>query len=352
MFGKTEDVALLIPALNPDGHLLALLEKMAAFWEGPVLLVDDGSDAAAKEEIFPAAEAMGCVVVHHDHNRGKGRALKTGFQECLARWPGLTGAVTADADGQHLPEDIAACALRLKEAPNALVLGCRDFSDPKVPQRSMIGNRFTRIFMRLFCGVGVTDTQTGLRGIPSGFMKKLLTTDGEGFDFETNMLLETKTCGVPIVEQSIQTVYLQQNRASHFQPIRDSVRIYAVLFKFCASSLVGFCLDITAFAILSRLFVPMGATAIAAATVVARVIMTGVNYFMNRQLVFQSRERVRSSAVRYGILCVALMAASAFAVTVIHNATHLSPVGIKMAVDSLLFFVSFHVQRYWVFCER
>lgn len=160
-------VVLLIPALNPDEHLLRLLEEVFPRWEGPVLLVDDGSGSRPREEIFPAAEAMGCAVVHHAVNRGKGRALKTGFQECLDRWPGLIGVVTADADGQHLPEDIAACAARLREAPDALILGCRDFQDPGVPSKSMLGNRITRTFMRLFCGVGVTDTQTGLRGIPA-----------------------------------------------------------------------------------------------------------------------------------------------------------------------------------------
>lgn len=344
-----EKVVLLIPALNPDEHLLKLLEQLVSIWKGPMLLVDDGSSSEARERIFPAAEAMGCVVVHHEHNRGKGRALKTGFQECLKRWPELVGVVTADADGQHLPEDIQGTAECLARSPEALVLGCRDFNDPNVPSKSMLGNRITRFFMRLFCGVRVTDTQTGLRGIPSFFMKDLLEVDGEGFDFETNMLLETKKCHVPIVERQIHTVYLEQNRASHFHPLRDSFRIYAVLLKYCASSLVGFCVDIVAFAILSAIFQFMGNMAITAATVLARVISAGTNYLLNRRVVFQSEKRPRSSAVRYGILCIVQMLVSAGLVSLLHGITQLPAVGIKIVVDFILFFVSFQIQRRWVF---
>lgn len=342
-------VVLLIPALDPDEHLLELLEQMKPIWNGPVILVDDGSSREAKERIFPAAKAMGCVVVHHEQNRGKGRALKTGFEECLRRWPDLVGVVTADADGQHLPEDIRAVEERLLESPDALVLGCRDFGASDVPSKSMLGNRITRTFMRFFCGVGVTDTQTGLRGIPAGFMKELLLVNGEGFDFETNMLLETKTCRVAIIEQPIHTVYLQQNRASHFQPLQDSVRIYTILLKFCAASLAGFCVDIAAFAVLSGLFSSFGKMAITAATVLARILSAGVNYLLNQKLVFKSRKQMESSAVRYGVLCVAQMLASAGLVTLIHELTLLPAVEIKIVVDSLLFFVSFQIQRRWVF---
>lgn len=342
-------VVLLIPSLDPDEHLLRLLEGVLPHWEGPVLLVDDGSGAAARETIFPAAESMGCVVVHHDINRGKGRALKTGFRECLNRWPGLIGVVTADADGQHLPEDIAACAARLKEEPDSLILGCRDFQNPDVPSKSMLGNRITRTFMRLFCDVGVTDTQTGLRGIPAAFMADLLNTAGEGYDFETNMLLETRGYRVPVVELPIQTVYLDQNRASHFHPFRDSLRIYRILLKFCAASLAGFCADFILFIIFFKVFYPLGTLAITAATVTARVLAASINYLINHMLVFHSRKRLRSSAVRYGVLCVVQMLTSALLVTGIYSITQIPAAGIKIVVDFLLFFVSFQIQKRWVF---
>lgn len=345
-------VALLIPALEPDSHLLELLQSLKGRWIGPILLVDDGSGPEAREHIFPAAEAMGCAVVRHARNLGKGRALKTGFNECLLRWPEALGAVTADADGQHLPEDILACARRMREEPDALVLGCRDFDDPSVPTHNGLGNRITRTFMKFLCGVSVSDTQTGLRGIPTAFMSQLLEVPGERFEFETNMLLETRTRQVPISEVPISTVYIEQGRQSHFRPLWDSIRIYSLLLKFCCASIAGFCLDITAFALFSRLLAPLslGEMAITAATVLARVLSAWVNFLLNRKMVFRSKKGAAATAGRYAVLCVAQMLASAGLVTLAAGALPAVPVvGLKIGVDLLLFLLSFQIQRRWVF---
>jgi len=349
---RSGEVALLIPALDPGGHLIELLRSLEGRWSGPIVLVDDGSGRDARERVFPEAASMGCVVVRHARNLGKGRALKTGFNECLLRWPGLLGAVTADADGQHLPEDILACARRMRERPDALVLGCRNFDDPSVPARNGMGNRITRTFMKLLCGVTVTDTQTGLRGIPASFLSDLLEVPGERFEFETNMLLETRTRQVPISEVPISTVYIEQGRQSHFHPLRDSIRIYALLLKFCCASIVGFCVDIAAFAVFTRLLgpFPLGELAVTAATVPARVLSASVNFLLNRRVVFQSRKRAAGTAGRYAALCVLQMLASAALVTLVSGALPAVPVvGVKVVVDLLLFLLSFQIQRRWVF---
>lgn len=347
----SRDVVLMIPALDPDEHLLALLHKIDSEWDGPIVLIDDGSGQQAREHIFAKAEEAGCVVVRHACNMGKGRALKTGFNECLNRWPDLVGVVTADADGQHLVNDICACRDALLNQPEALVLGCRDFSQKQVPWKSEFGNRITRTFMRFLCGVGVTDTQTGLRGIPASFMRRLLLVDGERFDFETNMLLETRTAEVPIEEIFIATVYLEQNRASHFHPLRDSLRIYALLLKFCAASLAGFVVDILAFSMILRVITPLslGAVTITVATVCARVISACVNYLLNHRIVFESSKKLSGSAVRYAVLCVVQMMVSAGLVTLAAGALQTSSVACKIVIDFLLFFISFQIQRKWIF---
>lgn len=345
------DVILLIPAVDPDEHLLTLLRALESKWNGPVLLVDDGSGQQARNDIFPEAERMGCTVVRHACNMGKGRALKTGFNECLNRWPDLVGVVTADADGQHLVKDICACREALIQHPDSLVLGCRDFSAENVPWKSEFGNRITRTVMRLLCGVGVSDTQTGLRGISASFMRRLLTVSGERFDFETNMLLETRTAEVVIEEVTIATVYLEQNRASHFHPLRDSLQIYALLLKFCGASLAGFLVDIGAFAAISALIrpLPLGNMAITVATVCARILSACVNYLLNHKVVFQSSKRLSGSALRYALLCVVQMMVSAALVTWAAGMLPISPVACKIVIDFLLFFVSFQIQRRWIF---
>ena len=344
-------IVLLIPALEPGQHLLDLLHSLEHLWNDPVVLIDDGSTTREAAGIFEKAQQMGAVVVRHARNLGKGRALKTGFNECLVRWQDLQGVVTADADGQHLPSDIIRCREALVEHSDALILGCRDFSDQNVPWKSSCGNRFTRFFMKACCGVSVTDTQTGLRGIPAEFMRELLAVSGERFEFETNMLLFTKTLDVPIYEITIETVYLEQNRASHFRPFGDSVQIYALLFKFCMASLIGFVVDIAGFTLISKWIAPLalGMMAITVATVAARILSAIVNYLINYKVVFKSKCRMAGSAWRYAVLCIVQMFASAALVTVFAQVIPINAAGIKIIVDLTLFFISFQIQRRLIF---
>lgn len=348
---RSGQVVLLIPALNPDGRLAQLLDSLAGLWTGPILLVDDGS-APACRAIFDQAQANGCHVVRHARNLGKGRGLKTGFNYCLTHFPGALGAVTADADGQHTPQDILACADALRARPDALILGCRDFDASGVPARSQLGNRVTRTFMRLLCGVGVTDTQTGLRAIPSAFMLHLLDLPGERFEFETNMLLETQAAQTPIVEVPIQTVYLEENKSSHFNPLLDSWRIYKLLLKFCAASVAGFVVDILLFTLFLSIFRGMKVyllEPIVAATVLARILSATVNYLINREAVFKSKKSSKRSFPRYAALCVVQMLLSAALVTWICSLGASSATLVKLIVDLCLFLLSFQIQRRWVF---
>lgn len=343
-------VVLLIPALNPDGRLTDLLDSLKGLWTGPILLVDDGS-APSCREFFDRAQADGCHVVRHARNLGKGRGLKTGFNYCLTHFPDALGVVTADADGQHTPQDILACADALRAQPDALILGCRDFDASGIPARSQFGNRVTRVFMGLLCGVGVTDTQTGLRAIPNAFMLRLLDVPGERFEFEANMLLETQPLRIPISEVTIQTLYIEGNKSSHFNPLLDSWRIYKLLLKFCAASVIGFAVDIALFALFTRLFAPglFGGWTILVCTALARIISASVNYLINCKAVFASRKSSKGSFPRYAALCVVQMLLSAALVTWFSGALPLSSTLIKLVVDLLLFLLSFQIQRRWVF---
>ena len=343
-------VVLLIPALNPDGRLIELLTALQGSWTDPIVLVDDGSDEG-RREIFDRAEAMGCQVIRHARNLGKGRGLKTGFNHILTHFPDAIGCITADADGQHTPADIALCADALRADPQALVLGCRDFSQSGIPARSVFGNRVTRGFMRFLCGVAVTDTQTGLRGIPASFMSYMLDIPGERFEYETNMLLETRTAQVPIREVSIQTLYLEGNKSSHFNPLVDSFRIYALLLKFCAASVVGFVVDIAFFALFTRLFAPelFGVWTVVVCTALARIISATVNYLINRKAVFKSRQAASRSGSRYALLCVIQAALSAGLVTLCDHFLAGPLLLWKIIVDLCLFLLSFQIQRRWVF---
>ena len=344
-------VCLVIPAFNPDSALERLLESIVPIWHGPIVVVDDGSDTRCAP-VFEHAGSLGCAVLVHGANEGKGAALKTAFEWVLHNTPeSCIGVVTADADGQHTPHDIVAVGNAVTLDPSQLVLGCRNFDAPDVPQRSRFGNRCMSKAMKIFFGMTVSDTQTGLRGIPRTLLPSLLHVSGDSYGYETNVLIEAHAQRVGIAEVSIETVYENDNASSHFNPVLDSLRIAAIFLKYAVSSLASSVIDLVAFALLNAVFVAagLGPLAIAAATLAARVVSGIANFFINRQLVFK-RGSGSGTGVRYAVLWVACMCASAALVTLLNAAMpFVPPVIIKMVVDTALFFVNYRVQEAWVF---
>ena len=241
------EIPVIIPSYEPDEKLITLLTALQEAGIRHVIVVDDGSGTRYASFFERAAAFENCEVLRHAVNLGKGRALKTAFNHCLLASGGITGGagsvcrgipgcVTADSDGQHTPADILACMRRLWDNPESLILGCRDFDGPAVPARSSFGNKCTRQVFRYLLGLSVSDTQTGLRAIPAFFMEKLLEVKGERFEYETNMLIEAKNLNIRVLEVPVKTIYIEENKTSHFNPIRDSLRIYLVFGKFLFSS--------------------------------------------------------------------------------------------------------------------
>ncbi len=150
--------------------------------------------------------------------------------------------MTADADGQHHPDDIEKVARALEEQPHWLVLGVRRFQGA-VPWRSRMGNELSRRVVHLVVGQKLTDTQTGLRGIPAMLAARLLEIEANGYEFELEMLIAAHQLGVPIKEEPIRTIYEAGNASSHFNPLVDSMKIYFVLLRFASVSVMTAVLD-------------------------------------------------------------------------------------------------------------
>jgi glycosyltransferase involved in cell wall biosynthesis len=230
---RLQRVAFVVPAWRPEAVLLALVEALAGSGAGAVVVVDDGSGDAFASVFASVAAVPGVKMLRHAENRGKGRALKTGFEYVLAELPEIDGVVTVDADGQHRAED----AVRVAEALGAaaLVLGVRVLRRD-APLRSRVGNGLTRCVFARLTRVMVSDTQTGLRGYPRGMLRELLGLQGERYEYEMRVLVEVCRRQRP-VEVPIATVYLDGNRGSHFAPVMDSLRIGWVLLRCGVASL-------------------------------------------------------------------------------------------------------------------
>lgn len=220
-------VVITIPAFEPERRLAELVRRLKDDFHD-IVVVDDGSHTAGA--VFEDLRTIdGVTVLVHPKNRGKGAALKTAFTEILYRFPNAIGTVTADADGQHLPQDIVRIAESLRNYPDRLTLGVRTFGKD-IPLRSRLGNLWTIAEFRLLTGHLVRDTQTGLRGIPLSLLPQFTKIPGDRYDYEIRML----TCATLQTKKPIQipitTVYENGNEASHFKPLADTVSTQRALF--------------------------------------------------------------------------------------------------------------------------
>ena len=337
-----QTLAALLPAWQPEASFGALVAELVTRGFGIVIVVDDGSQAAC-EPVFAEIAALPRVnLLRHATNLGKGRALKSGFNHLLSAHPEMRGVVTADADGQHAPGDIERVARALLAGNGKPVLGVRRFS-AAVPLRSRIGNRLTRLIFRLLTGTRLTDTQTGLRGLPLNLLPELLPLEGERYEYEMTMLAHLCRSGQVPAEVPIATIYLENNRGSHFNPVWDSMRIYFVLLRFYASSLLAAGIDLAGFSLcfaLTHRILP---------SLVAGRLSSLINFTINRRFVFQSRPPVPGSLWRYYVLAAVVAGVSYALIVRLQKGAHWNVLLAKITVDAVLSLASFSAQRTFVF---
>lgn len=256
-------MTVLIPAYKPDESLIDTVKEIREQApEMDVVVVDDGGKEAFAP-IFERVRELGATVLVHEENRGKGAALKTGFAYLLEKGE-TEGCVTADADGQHLTKDIIKVAQKVKENPDALVIGGRKFNRPGVPLRSKAGNYATRFTYNLLCGQCLGDTQTGLRGIPASRLGDMLTIPGDRYEYEMGQLLRARAMDLPLVETEIETVYRDvENSTSHFNPLQDAMRVYRPVVMAGLGLIIAAIVDILLFVLLYPTFGIFGSALIA-----------------------------------------------------------------------------------------
>lgn len=218
----------IIPSYNPTDILINYIETLYQNNFKTIIVIDDGSK---NKDIFEKLKKFKyCIVLTHKINLGKGAALKTGFRYYARNlYNKFDGAITIDDDNQHKIEDV----LKLVKFENldSLVLGVRNFNSKNVPFKSRIGNKITSFMFKLLYKKKISDTQTGLRIYPNFLIKQLCYLEGNNFDFETNILIYCIKKNINITEITINTIYINKNKSSRFKPIKDSFKIYKILFK-------------------------------------------------------------------------------------------------------------------------
>lgn len=338
----------LIPSYQPDERLVSLVSSLRERGVDGVV-VDDGSGERYRPVFQKVAQLA--TVIGYGENRGKGHALKRGMSFIHDHYDEDTVVVTVDADGQHDLDDVVRCAREAEQDQGAMVLGCRSFDGTEVPLRSRFGNMVTRSVYRLASGLSVSDTQTGLRSFSVALIDFLVSVAGERYEYEMNVLLACPAHHIEIREVPIRTIYEDGNAGSHFRAVQDSVRIYAGILLFAASSFVSFLADYALFAALSLLMAGLGGAGIIAANVMARLASGTLNFALNRTYVFHSAADLRTAAMRYALLALAILAGNTVTVLFLVNVAGVPALVAKLVTELVFFVVSWVAQNRVIFTD-
>ncbi len=344
-----DNVAIIIPTYEPTKRLTNLVDELNRYFS-IIIIVNDGSSQENSLEVLNGItkKYQSNIVLTHEVNWGKGRALKTAINYVISssKCENCVGVVTVDGDGQHTVEDILHVAEAVGDS-NRIVLGVRSFEDESIPLRSKFGNNVSKYIYKWACGIDVSDTQTGLRGLPKEFWKSALSVEGERYEYETNMLVLAKEQEYIFEEIPIQTVYEDDNKSSHFNPIRDSIRIYFVVIKYCFSSIITVGIDYLCFWFVYSCL----NCSILFATYCARACAAFFNFAVNKRLVFKNNGSVAAQLFKYVILVFASGSVSGLCVTLFSKLTNGYTLLIKVIVECILFLFNYYIQSRFIFVK-
>lgn len=341
----SQNLTLIIPAYQPAPALVELVQELLERCER-VLVVDDGSADSCRETFDQIETLEGALVLRHETNQGKGAAMKTALAWCRKHLDEPYWVITVDADGQHRPDDVQKLAEKIGETEDhALIMGERAFAG-EVPLRSRFGNALTRVLTGLVHGLWLNDTQTGLRAFDNHLALAFESIPQNRYEFEMEMLIRAAQEKVRIVSIPIETVYLDENESSHFQPLYDSARIYFVLFRFVLASLIGTLIDFGLFALMVKEGLDLQQS-----FWTARLTGGLINFLLNRSFTFHSKSPLLSSGFKY-FAWWGVLGSFTYSLTIWLASTDRAILMVRAIAEIVAYLANFFVQKLWIFTKR
>jgi len=334
-------IVFLVPSYQPTDMLCDLLQRLRLGSPSPIVIVDDGSGPAYAAIFARAKQVAGTTLLSNAVNLGKGAALKHGINHILVSHPECIGVVTADADGQHAAADVLRVADELRADPDRVVFGSRRFGSD-VPLRSRLGNTVSRYIYGFFIGLSLSDTQTGLRGLPRRLLEPCLSIRANRYEFETEQLVIIKARRIRFQEIPIETIYIEDNRSSHFRPLLDSAQIYFVLLRYSAASLLTEVADILTFATAMA-----WSSDLVLSNAIGRLVAIWVQFTLLQRFVFRLSGGVRILLLYLGLVAVSGVVSTALQVQIAGLIP--IPVAAKIMAEALVFVFNFLFLRDFVF---
>lgn len=331
-----------IPAYQPIEKVLYVAEELSKRGFS-IVVVNDGSSPQYDSIFQKLAKLPNLTILKNAVNLGKGAAMKHAFNYILVNYPESLGVVTVDADGQHHPDDVLKVALEFNKKPESFFLGTRKFKSD-VPLRSRFGNILTGHIFHFLVGRKLTDTQTGLRAIPRALMEKLLPLRTNRYEFELDMLLIANREKFLFREIPIQTIYEEGNKSSHFNPIKDSIRIYFIFFRFILTSFTAFIIDSIVFTLAFSMTGGM-----LRSIVIGRFVSLFFVTMASKNFVFHSRQAFLQVFPKMFLLWLFLLTISYGLMFLFVNTFQWNIYASRIVIDSSLFFANFFIQKGLIF---
>ena len=215
---------------NPPVEFINIIKELIKNKFKNIIVIDGGSD---KFKVFPKIKKIKeCILLVNNGNFGKGASLKVGINyyknHFINKYLGFT---MMDCDLQHLVTDMINVGNKMLETDN-FTIGVRNFNLKNVPFKNKMGNKITSWTFKKIYKVYIKDTQTGLRGIPNRLVDIVLSSYGDRYEYEINMLIDIVLKKEKIEEVEIATIYLEdKEKHSYFNSLKDSFLIYKELFN-------------------------------------------------------------------------------------------------------------------------
>jgi glycosyltransferase involved in cell wall biosynthesis len=202
---------LLLPAYNEAQTIGRIISEARTYIES-IIVIDDGSS----DNTAQIAREQDVVVLRHEVNRGKGMALRTGFEYALEH--GYEIIITMDSDGQHEPADIPRFLARLRENNADILIGARVLEKRRMPLHRRLNNNLISKVGSWLCRQKIVDFQSGFRLIKSKVLQSI-TLETVRYETESEFLIKAGRMGFRIETLPIRTIY--GNEISNVKPLRE-----------------------------------------------------------------------------------------------------------------------------------
>ncbi|PMJ92957.1 glycosyltransferase family 2 protein [Vibrio sp. 10N.261.55.A7] len=213
----------LIPCYNHGSTVTQVVESLAAF-SLPIVIVDDGSEAATKE-VLSTLEAQASVhLVTLQENQGKGGAVMAGLSAISGM--GHSHAIQIDSDGQHDLEALPNLITASQQRPHQLISG-RPIYDDSVPKSRLYGRYLTHVWVWIeTLSLSIKDSMCGFRAYPIKETIPVLSkyNIGTRMDFDIEILVRLYWEGVDSHFIDTRVIY-PEGGLSHFDALHDNIKI-------------------------------------------------------------------------------------------------------------------------------